>query len=73
MPNLQSNVGLTALMAATREGHTEIVKMLLAAGADVFLKDQVKFVLSYVGQGSLQPQCHKYILLARTLTLFADL
>ena len=34
--------GDTALMMASKEGHTAVVKALLHAGADVNLKDEVR-------------------------------
>ena len=38
--NLQGEDGWTALMHASYEGHTEVVKLLLGAGADVSLQNE---------------------------------
>jgi ankyrin repeat protein len=38
--NAQNNNGRTALMAAAKNNHTEIIKGLLAKGADLNAKDK---------------------------------
>ena len=38
--NAQNNVGNTALIVATREGHTEVCKALIKAGANTRLRNQ---------------------------------
>lgn len=47
-PNIQNASGVTALMAAVRSGSTEVVKHLLASGADASLSDhQHKSAVDY--------------------------
>ena len=40
--SLPQSTHWTALFYAAKEGHLEILKKLIGAGADVFLKDQVR-------------------------------
>ena len=41
--------GRTALMEASRSGHTDVVQLLLSSGAQVDLQDKVRHNINYSG------------------------
>ena len=43
-----TQVGWTALMEASAEGHTEVVKVLVEAKADLNITDQVNLIINYL-------------------------
>ena len=43
----RAQIGMTALMCAASGGHADCMRLLLDAGADKELKDNVRFVFVY--------------------------
>ena len=51
-------IGETALMKASNEGHTEVVKVLAEAKADRNITDQVNPIINYLLTLTIGVYCH---------------
>ena len=68
-------IGETALMKASNEGHTEVVKVLVEAKADLNITDQVNPIINYLLTLTIDVYCDiiSYLFHYRMVTLLSSM